>query len=303
MDTRFLESFVAVIDSGSIAAAARRLNLTPAGVAQRIHALEIEMGAKLISRFGRTAKATEAGGAILAQAREIITQARDLKTVATNDRPWGELRLGAFQTALTGIVPDILRILTKMYPQIEVHFVRGHSGELYQKFLDDAIDAAIIAQPPFAIPKAFEWRPLTEEPLIVLTPASITERDAHAVLAHEPYIGLGHESWAARLIDSYLRLARIRPRERFELDGLEPIAIMVDRGLGVSIVPDWAPPWPEGLSLKKIALPKNPFARRVGVMWNRASVRKRLVHAFLEVAAIALKRPASPHWRIRRVPG
>jgi DNA-binding transcriptional LysR family regulator len=39
------------------------------------------------------------------------------------------------------------------------------------------------------------------------------------------------------------------PRERFELDTLEAIAIMVDRGLGVALMHDWAPPWPEGLSL------------------------------------------------------
>jgi DNA-binding transcriptional LysR family regulator len=43
MDTRFLESLVTVADSGSIAEAARRLNLTPAGVTQRIRALENEI--------------------------------------------------------------------------------------------------------------------------------------------------------------------------------------------------------------------------------------------------------------------
>jgi len=40
MDTRFLESFVMVIEHGSVAAAARRLNLTDAAVTQRVRALE-----------------------------------------------------------------------------------------------------------------------------------------------------------------------------------------------------------------------------------------------------------------------
>jgi DNA-binding transcriptional LysR family regulator len=40
MDSRFIESLVMVIDNGSIAEGARRLNITPAGVAQRIRALE-----------------------------------------------------------------------------------------------------------------------------------------------------------------------------------------------------------------------------------------------------------------------
>jgi Bacterial regulatory helix-turn-helix protein, lysR family len=45
MDTRFLESFIAVVDNGSIAEAARRLDLTPAAVAKRICALEHQIGA------------------------------------------------------------------------------------------------------------------------------------------------------------------------------------------------------------------------------------------------------------------
>jgi DNA-binding transcriptional LysR family regulator len=54
MDTQFLDSFVTVVDYGSMAEAARRLNLTPAAVAQRIRALEDEIGASLFVRSGRT---------------------------------------------------------------------------------------------------------------------------------------------------------------------------------------------------------------------------------------------------------
>ena len=231
---------------------------------------------------------TEGGAAILERARDFLKEARDLKVIAANDKPMGELRLGTFLTASTGILPDILRLLSQACSLIEVHVVRDNSAELYQQVLDDRIDAAIVAEPPFAIPKAVEWRQLREEPLILLAPRSISGRDPHAILASEPYIALDHNIWAGRLVDAYLRQARIRPRERFQLDGLEPIAIMVDRGLGVSVVPDWAPPWPEGLSLAKIALPENRFARRVGLIWNRASVRARLVHSFLEQALVAV---------------
>jgi DNA-binding transcriptional LysR family regulator len=63
---------------------------------------------------------------------------------------------------------------------------------------------------------------------------------------------------------------------------------MVDRGLGVSLLPDWAPPWPEGLSLRKLALPDRSLVRRTGLLWNRASLRARLVRAFLEQAQFAV---------------
>ncbi len=89
-------------------------------------------------------------------------------------------------------------------------------------------------------------------------------------------------------MDGYLRKAGIRPRELFEIDGGASIAVMVDRGLGVALLPDFAPPWPEGLSLAKLPLPDAAaFARRIGVIWARASLRLRLVYAFLEQAAAA----------------
>lgn len=87
--------------------------------------------------------------------------------------------------------------------------------------------------------------------------------------------------------DDYLRKAKIRPRERFEIDSIEAIAVMVDRGLGVSLLPDWARPAPEGLSLVRIPVSDHSFARRVGLIWPRSSLRLRLVQAFLEQAAVA----------------
>ncbi|HMG77625.1 MAG TPA: LysR family transcriptional regulator [Xanthobacteraceae bacterium] len=288
MDSRFLESFVMVVENGSFAETARRLHLTPAAVAQRIRALETEIGARLVSRSGRSVRPTPAGTAILDRAKNFLGGVRDLKSIATSDRPSGELRLGATPTSTSGLLPDILVLLAKRYPQIDVYMQHSVSVELYHQVLDGHLDAAIIAQPPFAIPKGYDWRLLRVEPLIVLAPASARARDPNAVLMSHPLIRQRRNTWLGRLVDGYLRHAGIRPRERFELDALEAIAVMVDRGLGVALVHDWAPPWPEGLALAKISLATKQFDRRMGLIWNRASVRVRLVHAFLDVAVEAL---------------
>jgi DNA-binding transcriptional LysR family regulator len=288
MDTRFLESLVTVIDCGSMAEAARRLNLTPAGVAQRIRTLEIEIGARLVVRSGRTVRPTEAAATVLGRARHLLEEVRDIKSLAGSGMLSGELRLGAVQTALSGLFANILCHFATAYPQIDVRIVRDHSAELYHKVLSGDVDAAVTSQPPFAIPKTCAWHVLREEPFVVLTPASMRGRDPHAILAREPFIRLDRKVYAGQLIAGYLRKAGIRRRERIELDGLELIAVMVDRGLGVSLLPDWAPPWPEGLSLRKLPLPDRSFTRRTGLLWTRASLRLRLIHAFLEQAQLAL---------------
>jgi len=287
MDTQFLQSFLVVVESGSIAEGARRLNLTSAGVGRRIRALEREIGEQLLFRSGRTVRATESGAAILELASRLLRDARDLKSIASTKSVAGDLRLGTMQTAVAGILPDILSLMTRNYPRIKVDIKRGGSHELYQKVISDEIDAAIIAEPPFTMPKTCGWRVLREEPLVVLAPSGSSTRNPHKLLKSEPFIRFERKSWGGQLVDQYLRHVRIRPLDRFELDAPEAIAAMVDRGLGVSLMPNWAPPWPEGLSLLKLALPPNSFNRRIGLVWTKASVRAQLVRAVLETALLA----------------
>jgi len=104
---------------------------------------------------------------------------------------------------LTGLLPDILTLMAEKYPQITVYVSPGTSVDLYPKVLAGDLDAAIIARPPFAIPKVCDWRPLREEPLIVLTPASTPMRDPHVILASEPFIRLDRRSWAGHCSETY----------------------------------------------------------------------------------------------------
>ncbi len=178
--------------------------------------------------------------------------------------------------------------MTRTYPKVAIYITRASSAELYAKVLDGTLDVAIAAHPSFSIPKACDWRELRKEALVLLTPKSMPRRKPHIILASEPVIRQDRNTWAGQLIDGYLRSARIRPHERFEIDGFEPIAILVDHGLGVALVHDWPPPWPEGLSVTKMALPANAFGRQVGALWMRASIRGRLIRIFLDVAETTL---------------
>lgn len=284
MDTQFLRTFVSVVDNGSMAAAARLLNITPAAVAQQIRTLERQIGQSLIARAGRTVSVTEAGARILERARDLLRDAEDLKAVANDEGVAGELRLGAGTTALTGVLPDILVRIVARFPQISVFIKPGYSADLYRAVEKGELDAAVVLEAPFTLHKSCGWLQLREEPLVVLAPQSMAGRDPHELLATQPLVRYDRNQWGGRKADEYLRMVGITPRERFELNALNAIAVMVDRGLGVSLVPDWARPWPEGLKLVRIPLPHASEPRRIGIVWSRASVRIRLVNAFVEEA-------------------
>ena len=288
MDTQFLATFVAVVDHGSMAAAARVLNITPAAVAQQIRTLEREIGAPLIARAGRTVNVTEPGSRILQRARDLLRDVADLGTVANDDATAGELRLGAGTNALTGMLPDILARMVDKFPRIKVFIKPGYSPDLHRSVETGELDAAIVLQAPFALPKTCDWALLREEPLVVLAPASMAGRDPHELLTSEPLIRYDRGQWGGRQADQYLRLVGITPRERFELNALNAIAVMVDRGLGVSLVPDWARPWPEGLNLVRIPLPRPFEPRRIGIVWSRSTIRIRVVKAFLHESRVAM---------------
>src|SRR5580765_1715368 len=288
MDTQFLNTFVNVVERGSMAAAARVLDITPAAVAQQIRTLEREFGVTLIARVGRTVSVTEEGARILDRARALLRDVADLRSIANDGSVSGELRLGACPTALAGMLPDILARMVAKFPQINVFIRPGYSAELYRAVEAGELDAALVLQAPYALPKTCDWQLLREEPLVLIAPKKFAGRDPHELLASEPLIRYDRNQWGGRLADAYLRDNGIVPHERFELNALNAIAVMVDRGLGVSIVPDYAQPWPEGLQLVRMPLPQPSEPRRIGTVWSRSTVRIRLVTVLLAEARAAM---------------
>lgn len=88
-DLTDLETFVAAARTGSFAAAARQLGVTPALVGRRIAALETRYGIRLIERTTRSQRMTETGARFLDGAENVIAAAQELDDVA---RPTGKLR-------------------------------------------------------------------------------------------------------------------------------------------------------------------------------------------------------------------
>jgi DNA-binding transcriptional LysR family regulator len=82
----------------------------------------------------------------------------------------------------------------------------------------------------------------------------------------------------------------IVPRERFQLSSLPAIAMLVDRGLGVSLAPDASVPGLRGLRVARLPLPDQTYHRRLGIVWPRTSVRTRLIRALVQEARKAVAR-------------
>lgn len=288
METRFLRTLLAVIESSSIAAAARKENLTPSAVVQRLRALEDEVGTALVRRAGHSMRPTEAGIAVVDAARRIVELTETLPGLANQNEEIGRIRVGIIHSMTTGLLPEILTSMKENRPGIHVEVQPGQSTELFQRMTEGGLDAAILVEPPFAIPKEFTWLELRRDPLVLLCNAEETRNDPVDILRTSSFIRYDRKHWGGRSAETYLRRMKINIVEKYELDSLEAIAVLVNKGLGVSLIPDWLPPWPEGLSLRKIPVDK-VSSRGVGIVHARLTPNERLVKAFAEEAKAAAR--------------
>jgi len=285
METAYLHSFLLVVECGSMSEAARRLDLTPAAVAQQVRTLERELGAPLLARAGRTVQPTEAGHLLVQRARGLLREVGDIKALLGSEAAGGELEIGTINTALHSVLPDILAQFVKAHPGAKVFLQSGTTATLYRAVQQGELDAAVCLYPNFVLPKTVDWSLLREEPLVLLAPSRLSRRDPHELLRTSPLIRYDRNLGGGRQADRYLRAAGIVPQERFELSSLLAIAMMVDRGLGVSLVPDIASPLLAGQRIAKIALPIASEARRFGILWLRSSARLRLIQGLVGSAA------------------
>jgi DNA-binding transcriptional LysR family regulator len=284
MDTAFLSNLLLVVDTGSMAEAARRAGVTPAAIAQQMSALERELGITLFVRSGRTVIPTEAGHRVIERARGLVADFADLKAHALEGEATGELRIGTITTALLSLLPDVLANFAREFPRAKLLIRAGTSMELYDTLQRGDLDVAICLHPAFALPKAYDWHLLREEPLVVLAPARLAHEDPHELLRREPFVRYDRSLGGGKQADRYLQAARIVPHELFELNALMAIAMMVDRGLGVSLVPDIVSPMTSALSVARLALPVHTEPRRFGMVWQRASPRARLIQGLRQCA-------------------
>lgn len=270
MDIRYVQSFVAVLECGSIAKAARQLDLTSAAVAARIRALEEMLGVPLLRRSGRFVRPTAEGLRILENAHVVLRSVRDLQAVAQQvDGQTGELRLGVFVSAMTCILPPVLQRIYSRYPELAIFAEPGSSINLCHKVASGELDAAIVVEPQFAIPKTCEWHLLRSEPLVVVAPRKMKQRQAHELLQNEPFIRYSRSVSGGQLADRYLWDHGIHPRQRLEIDGLLAIVELVAAGIGVSLIPDWSSMWSPSLPVACIPLPGEAPVRKIGLIAAR----------------------------------
>jgi DNA-binding transcriptional LysR family regulator len=282
LDIRFLQSLVAVIETGSIAAAARREKLTPAAISQRIQTLEKTFGNALLTRSAHSASPTEACLNDLSRIRGLIRDAEELKDNLKGGVLAGEIRIGAISTVMTGLMPEALLQVSRVAPDLKMRLVPGASSALYEQLLQGQLDVVILVKPPFIIPKTLRMVEIRAEPLVLMSQSRVKPSEIRQALESSPFIRYDPQSWGGRLVQHYLDAHLISPDIVCDMDALETIAILVARGLGNALVPAW-----QGAEAGSVVLYPVPdskdFTRQIVLLHATNSRRPRAVELLAEV--------------------
>lgn len=265
MDVRFLESLLAVVDHGSIVAAAQAQALTPAAVSQRIQVLERDLGQVLLDRCANASAPSVACRDLLPAMRRIVQLSHELRRSADPTVAEGVFRLGAISTLLTALVPGLLLGLRDRAPKLELQITPGSSAALYEAVLAGDLNAALIVAPPFPTPIGLQQHVLREEPLCLIAPPAHPARSAEDAFADLPLVAYDPDSWGGQIAARYLADRGLMPSVFCALDGLEVISELVASGIGASLVPDWlglrgARALPDGAAYKRRLVLLTPAA-------------------------------------------
>jgi DNA-binding transcriptional LysR family regulator len=238
MDIRFLKSLVAVVETGSIASAGRQQNLTATAISQRIRSLEKEFDASLLSRSAHSATPTEACLNLLPRIENIIKESDALKADIDTTGLSANLQLGSIDTALTDFIPTVVKALKTLAPNSTISIIPGSSSDLYEKLLSQNLDGAITVAPTFTLPKEIKVTSLVKQDHVLLSkkPQSLPLK---TILEQQPLIVYDRNSWGGSSIQRWITSLNIHSKILCELDSPETIALLVEKSLGVAVVPEW----------------------------------------------------------------
>ncbi len=171
MELRHLRYFVAVAEELHFRRAAERLYVAQPAVSEQIRKLEVELGVRLFDRTQRSVALTQAGSALLVEARHVLHQAEVAQLAARNahDAAGSKLRIGYVPDALPASVPRALQELASSGPRVEVSLESGPTNQLIQSVRDQRLDAVIVGLPAPA--KGLHATSLGAQSLVAAVPA------------------------------------------------------------------------------------------------------------------------------------
>lgn len=234
-----LRALSAVIETGSVTGAAKRLNVTPPAVTMQVQLLEELLGVPLLDRLGERFRPTNAGREVIETTLRIETELHNCSAAmeALRNLSGGRVAVGVVSTAKY-FAPHALGAFRREYPQIELSLVVGNREEIILALKADRIDIAIMGRPPSEL--AVDMHVMGDHPHVMIAPpdhpwvgrTGLKPAD----FANETFLVREPGSGTRTLMEKFFAQADIRPVMAMEVGSNETVKQAVMAGLGLSFI-------------------------------------------------------------------
>ncbi|MBZ9674908.1 LysR substrate-binding domain-containing protein [Mesorhizobium sp. ES1-1] len=194
LDPDLLRTFLAFVDSGSLAQAASHVGRSPSAVTAQMQRLEEIIGEPLLVTQGRGRGLTPAGEDLVAHARRILAVHREAWLALKGARAAGHVAIGTTQDFADSGLPELLRAFAASHPRVRIELRVGRSAELAQALQGGSLDLAIVMRHTAAQDEVGILR----EPMMWLcSQQGLAAQDGLPLALLDPYCGFREAAIAA----------------------------------------------------------------------------------------------------------
>jgi DNA-binding transcriptional LysR family regulator len=291
MDLAALETFLAVVNSGSFSRAAETLHRTQPAVSIAVRKLEEDLGQPLVVRGSRELKLTDAGRLLVDSAEQLLNLREQLRRSIADlgQMRRGQLSLGANESSIHAVLPTLARYRHR-YPDIPIAVHRTFSRDVPREVLNYRLDLGVISfVPQEPNLEAIEFA--RDDLALVVHPGHRFARSRRVEITD-----LGEETFVAHIVESPYRRQVIQLFARHhtalnrtvELPTIDSIKRFVQMEMGVAIVPRMC----VGLEIERGALvalnvPQLKISRRLYLIYRNDHQLPQAAKALVDLLAEA----------------
>jgi LysR family hydrogen peroxide-inducible transcriptional activator len=240
-----LRTFRVVAETLNFTRAAERLNLTQSAVSHQIKALEKELGEPLFIRAKRGVKLSAAGKLALEHAVHILDEAEMMREHVSGREhsPTGRVRAAAATQAFVHLFATLFESFMRAHPGVELSFrTTVSTDQTITDILNGAADVGFASMPVYS--PTLHVTELFEDELVLVvgqTHPFAKEREVTTEqIERERLILFERGASIRRTTDDFFKRVNIRPTLALESNDTYFIKLMVEHGLGISLLPAWA---------------------------------------------------------------
>ena len=246
-DITDLSLFRHVVEAGSITHGAERAHLALAAASTRIRQMEEALGTALLVRGRGGVTPTQAGRTLLQHARTILAQAErlreDLGAYAGGQA--GQVRVLSNTNALTEFLPETLSTFLAVHPHVSVDLEERLSDEIVGLIAEGVADIGIVAGTVDA--GGLETFPYRSDRFVLVVardhPLAKRHKIAFSEVLEHDFVGLDRASALQRFLADKAARAGRSIRLRIQLRSFDGVCRLVERNVGVGIVPETTAHW------------------------------------------------------------